>query len=86
MAGIISKTAGEALRDARVKAKVTYKKVAEKSGMNNYQYVQKVMNPKYNARTNTFVAIANALGYDVIMRDRVTDEEVLIISSGGDDE
>ena len=86
MAGIISKTAGEALRDARVKANVTYKKVAEKSGARNYQYVQKVMHPKYNARTNTFVAIANALGYDVIMRDRATDEEVLIISSGGDDE
>lgn len=74
------------MRDARVKANVTYRKVAEKSGMNNYQYVQKVMNPKYNARTHIFVLIANALGYDIIMRDRVTDEEIIIISSGGDDE
>lgn len=86
MAGMVKKTAGEALRDARVKANVTYKKVAEKSGAHNYQYVQKVMNPKYNARTNTFVEMASAMGYDIIMRDRVTDEEVLIISSGGDDE
>lgn len=82
---MIKKTAGAALIDAKAEAKVTYKRLAEKAGANNYQYIQKVLNPQYNMSANTFVAVANALGYDVVMRNRVNDKEVVIIRTGGDD-
>ena len=80
------KTAGQALNDVRVEANVTYQKLADKIGAKSAQAIQNLLNPKRNITTDNFIKLAEALGYDVIIRNRVNDKEVIIVSNEGDSE
>lgn len=79
------KTAGQALNDARIEADVTYQKLADKIGAKSAQAVQNLLNPKRNITTDNFIKLAESLGYDVIIRNRVNDKEVIIVSNEGED-
>lgn len=82
----IKMTAGEALNAVRVKSDVTYMTLAEKIGARNYQLTQRALGKNYNMRTNTLILLADALGCDIILRNRMNGKEVILIGSGGDDE
>ena len=82
---IEKKTAGQAMNDARIEAGVTQQRLAEKIGAKNVQAVQSLLNPKRNMTTDNLVKLADALGYDVVIRNRVNDKEVIIVSNEGED-
>lgn len=82
---IEKKTAAHAMNDARVEAGVTLQRLAEKIGAKNFQTVQSLLSPKRNMTTDNLVKLADVLGYDVIIRNRVNDKEVIIVSSEGED-
>lgn len=76
---IEKKTASQAIKDIRVEVGITHAKLAEKIGANNAQVVQNLVMPGRNMRTDNLIKLADALGYDVILRNRVTDKEILIV-------
>lgn len=82
---IEKKTARDAIESLRTKFGVSQQKIAEKIGLKNMQGFQSIMKSKQGMRTDNFIKLANALGYDVIIRNRVNDEEIQIIVAEGDD-
>ena len=73
------KTASQAIEDIRIETGMTQAKLAEKIGLNSAQAVQSMLYRNRNTRINNIVSLADALGYDVILRNRVTDKEILIV-------
>lgn len=53
-------------------------KLAEQMGLSRPQVLINQMNRKTSMRTETFVKIANALGYDVVLKDRNSGEEIVV--------
>lgn len=76
---IEKKTAAQALEDIRVGAGVTQAKLAEKVGVSSVQVVQSMLYRSKSMRTDNLIKLADALGYDVVLRNRVTDKEILIV-------
>lgn len=57
---------------------VSQKKLADKIGLKTQQSVFNILNAKQGMRIDNFVKIMNVLGYDVIVKNRVTDEETKV--------
>ena len=76
---IEKKTAAQAIEDIRIETGMTQAKLAEKIGANNVQAVQSMLYRSKNMRVDNLIKLADALGYDVILRNRVTDKEILIV-------
>lgn len=80
------KTAGKAARDALDASPISQKKLAEKMGLKTQQAVFNILKAKNGMRIDNFVKMMSALGYDVVIRNRVSDEETLIVEEGAESE
>ena len=77
-------TVVEAIESLREAMQVSQAKLAEKIGMKHAQGYQNAIGAKKGMRSDNFIKLANALGYDVIIRNRVTDAEIEIIVPADD--
>lgn len=57
---------------------ISQKKLATKIGVKYQQTVLNMFNAKQGMRVDNFVKIMNALGYDVLIKDKVTDETTVV--------
>ena len=73
-------TVVEAIESLREGAQISQAKLAVKIGMKHAQGYQNAIGAKKGMRSDNFIKLANALGYDVIIRNRVTDAEIEIIA------
>ncbi len=78
----MQKTALQAANDIKERSGISQKKLAEKMGLNSQQAAYNMLNAKNGMRVDNFVKMMEVLGYDVIVRNRVNDEEIEIISKG----
>lgn len=82
----MNKTAGQLAREIWGASGVSQKKLAEKMGLKTQQAVFNMLNAKNGMRTDNFVKMMNLLGYDVVVRNKVNDEEVVVWPEGSDPE
>ena len=82
----MKKTAGQIAKEVLTSSGISQKKLAEKMGLRAQQAVFNLLNAKNGMRTDNFVKMMNLLGYDVIVRNKVTDEEIVVSFEEGDDE
>jgi len=76
-------TVVEAIESLRESMRLSQARVAEKIGLKNAQGYQNIIGAKKGMRSDNFIKLANTLGYDVIIRNRVTDAEIEIIAPEG---
>lgn len=65
-------------RKAWEESGISQKKLAEKIGIKTQQGVFRIFNAKQGMRIDSFVKIMNALGYDVVVRNKVNDKETIV--------
>lgn len=82
----MTKTAGQIAREALDASGISQKRLAEKMGLKTQQAVFNLLKAKNGMRVDNFVKMMNLLGYDVVVRNKVTDEEMLVSSEGSDAE
>lgn len=82
----MSKTAGEIARETLVAAGISQKKLADKMGLKSQQALFSMLNAKNGMRVDNFVKIMDTLGFEVIVRNKVTDAEQLVSAEGSDGE
>lgn len=71
-------TASEIAKEIMKASGVSQKKLADKMGLKAQQAVFNLLNAKNGMRTDSFVKMMNALGYDVIVRNQVNDTEMQV--------
>ena len=57
---------------------MSQKKLATKIGLKTQQGVFRILNAKQGMRIDNFIKIMNVLGYDVMVKNRVTDETIIV--------
>lgn len=57
---------------------VSQKQLATKIGLKTQQSVFNILNAKQGMRIDNFVKMMNVLGYDVMVKHRVTDQEITV--------
>ena len=82
----MKKTATQAAIDIRESVGISQKKLAEKMNLKSQQAVFNMLNTKNGMRVDNFVKMMEIMGYDVVVRNKVTDEEIGIIEKAGDSE
>ena len=82
----MNKTAIQLARDIWDASGISQKKLAEKMGLKTQQAVFNMLNAKNGMRVDNFVRMMNVLGYDVVVRNKVTDEETLVSPEGNESE
>lgn len=82
----MTKTAGQIAREVLDAAGISQKKLAEKMGLKTQQAVFNLLKAKNGMRVDNFVKMMNLLGYDVVVRNKVTDEEVFVSAEGSEAE
>ena len=82
-----TKTAKEAIVEIMHSVGVSQQKLAEKIGLKKQQSFYNILNAKNGMRLDSFIKILDALGYEVIIRNRVNDEETqIVLKDSGDEE
>lgn len=76
------KTAGQIAREALEASPISQKKLADKMGLKTQQAVFNMLKAKNGMRVDNFVKMMNVLGYDVVVRNRVSDEETVVAAEG----
>ena len=71
--------AKEIIDAARNADKITQKELADALGMCSQQAVGNMLTRKNGMRVDNFVKMMEVMGYDVVVRNRVTDEEIEIV-------
>lgn len=82
----MGKTAGQFAKEALVASGISQKKLADKMGLKVQQAVFNLLNAKNGMRTDNFIKMMNVLGYDVVVRNRVTDDETVLSYEGSETE
>jgi transcriptional regulator with XRE-family HTH domain len=82
----MQKTALQAAYDIQEKAGISQRRLAEKMGLKSQQAAYNMLNAKNGMRVDNFVKMMAVLGYDVIIRNRVNDEEIEIIAKGDEEQ
>lgn len=82
----MKETANKIAYDVWNASGVSQKKLAEKMGLKTQQAVFNMFKAKNGMRVDNFVRMMDVLGYDVVVRNKVTDEETLIDAEGTDSE
>lgn len=82
----MTKTAGQIAREVLEASGISQKKLADKMGLKTQQGVFNLLKAKNGMRVDNFVKMMNLLGYDVVVRNKVTDEEVFVSAEGSDAE
>ena len=72
-------TATHAADDIRSAIGISQKKLAEKMELKSQQAVFNMLNAKNGMRVDNFVKMMEIMGYTVIVRNKVTDEEIEIV-------
>ena len=80
------KTAGEIARETLIAAGISQKKLADKMGLKSQQALFSMLNAKNGMRVDNFVKIMDTLGFEVIVRNKVTDAEQLVSAEGSEGE
>lgn len=80
------KTATQAAVDIWKDSGLSQKKLAEKMELKSQQAAFNMLKAKNGMRADNFVKMMNILGYDVIIRNKVNDEEIEIITKADDAE
>ena len=82
----MKKTATQAAIDIWKDSGLSQKKLAEKMELKSPQAAFNMLNAKNGMRADNFVKMMNILGYDVVIRNKVNDEEIEIITKADDAE
>lgn len=82
----MKKTAGQIAIDIQKASGVSQKKLAEKMGLKSQQAVFNMMNATNGMRVDNFVKMMDLLGYEVVVRNKVTDDELVVSAEGSDSE
>ena len=75
----MKKTALQAANEIRESIGISQKKLAEKMELKSQQAVFNMLNAKNGMRVDNFVKMMEIMGYDVVVRNKVTDEEIEIV-------
>lgn len=78
----MQKTTLQAANDIKEQTGISQKRLAEKMGLKSQQAAYNMLNAKNGMRVDNFVRMMEVMGYDVIIRNRVNDEEIEIIAKG----
>lgn len=70
--------AAEIVRHGMESLGVSQKQLATKIGLKTQQSVFNILNAKQGMRIDNFVKMMNVLGYDVMVKHRVTDQEIIV--------
>ena len=57
---------------------MSQKKLATKIGLKTQQSVFNILNAKQGMRIDNFIKMVDVLGYDVMVKNRVTDEMIMV--------
>ena len=82
----MQKTATQAAIDIWKDSGLSQKKLAEKMELKSQQAAFNMLNAKNGMRADNFVKMMNILGYEVVIRNKVNDEEIEIITQANDAE
>lgn len=82
----MKKTAGVIAKDALTASGISQRKLADKMGLKSQQAVFNMLNAKNGMRVDNFVKMMDLLGYEVVVRNKVTDEEQPVSAEGSDSE
>ena len=82
----MQKTATQAAIDIWKDSGLSQKKLAEKMELKSQQAAFNMLKAKNGMRADNFVKMMNILGYDVVIRNKVNDEEIEIIPKADDAE
>ncbi len=74
----MKKTVIEAIRGCMETRSISQQKLAEKAGMKSAQEIQSLFRAKNGMRTDKLIDILEAMGYELVIRDKVNDEEVVV--------
>ena len=66
------------VRKIMSEAGVSQKKIADQIGLNSQQAVFNMLNAKLGMRIDNFIKIMNALGYEVIVRNKDSNESIIV--------
>lgn len=82
----MKKSAREIVREVVDASPISQKKLADKMGAKSQQAVFNMLNAKNGMRVDNFVKMLDVLGYEVVVRNKVTDEEQVVSAEGSDSE
>ena len=77
-------TAADAIKEGMKRRSMTMTKLAERMGFKNAQVVSNRLANKSGMRIDTLIRFMNAMGYDVVIKDRMNDAEIVLTM--GEDE
>lgn len=77
-------TAADAIKEGMKRRNMTMAKLAERMGFKNAQVVSNRLANKSGMRIDTLIRFMNAMGYDVVIKDRMNDAEIVLTM--GEDE
>lgn len=80
------KTAGQVAKDILVASGISQKKLADKMGLKSQQAVFNLLKAKNGMRVDNFIKMMGFLGYDVVVRHKVTDDETVLVAEGVESE
>ena len=75
----MKKTAVKAAREIMEALGISQKKLAVKMGLKSQQAAASMLYAKNGMRVDNFIKMMDVLGYEVVIRNRVSDEEITII-------
>ena len=82
----MEKTATQAAKDIRDSVGISQQKLAQKMGLKTQQAVYNMLTAQNGMRVDNFVKMLDIMGYDVLVRNRVNDEEIKIVHKVGESE
>lgn len=82
----MKKTATQAAIDIWKESGLSQKKLADKMELKSQQAAHCMLNAKNGMRTDNFIKMMNVLGYDVVLRNKVNDNEIELITEVGETE
>lgn len=82
----MKKTAAVIARETVDASPISQKKIAEKMGVKSQQAVFNMLKAKNGMRIDNFVKMMDVLGFEVVVRNKVTDEEQILVAEGSDSE
>lgn len=71
-------TAADAIKEGMKRRSMTMAKLAERMGFKNAQVVSNRLANKSGMRIDTLIRFMNAMGYDVVIKDRMNDAEIVL--------
>ena len=81
----IEMTVEKALRSIMTELGVSQAKLAGKMGIKNQQTVYNMITSKTGMRANNMIKMFEALGYEVVIRNKVNDAEIVLEASDAED-